>query len=169
MCVEKTQPEGPESRGWAPPAAAVALMAQLAVPRADVQGGPGAFPMCHHMPRLCCTSAVAGQRLWREPGDTGPRDLLWWAQGQCWPGEAMEVLVVFMAMGLRLERGLVVRTCGCGKETGFLLHGLSCFNMEIKVRITQGTTCPFDLAFAAQSCIGEAFSLFPPAASSCNG
>lgn len=62
-----------------------------------------------------------------------------------------------------------VGSAACREGEAFLLRASSSPDMEIEVGITQGATCPSDLAFVAQSCIGEAFSLSPPAASPCNG
>lgn len=70
--------------------------------------------------------------------------------------------------GVVPRKGPGVTTWRCGNQTKILLHGFLCFSMEIQVRITQDTACPFGLACAARSCTGEAFSLSPPAASPCH-
>jgi len=147
----------------------------MRVPRTALHGQSAgrssvlAFPPCHHTLRLCTSAACCGH-------SSGSVALArarthWPAELRCSRGGRACGRNFSGAHGHRA--GLTEESGGgdmrMREEAVFLLHGLPCFNMEIKVGITQGTTCPFDLAFAAQPCIGEGFSLFPPAAPPCNG
>lgn len=99
------------------------------------------FPMATFLAfRCCCRSQSAGWALYPSAegkSSEGQKGTAWEAPHSLqWDMRAH-------AYGVVPRKGPGGTILRCGKQTKILLHGFLCFSMEIQVRITQDTACPF--------------------------